>query len=273
MTSRRFWLRPKWIFGHLLCLTLVLLFVWCGFWQLRRLHQRQHRNDLIHSREAAAPTSLDDALRTGADGATYRRVDVEGRWDTDETVLVRSRALNETPGYHVLTPLVVGDEAVIVNRGFAPLGGGGNDAILDVVRPKETGTVRVRGLLRPSETRGKFGPRDVGGRLEVVNRIDVAGLQHQVDFPLVPVYLQLTGSTPPPGDLPELLPLPATDDGPHLSYAVQWFLFALVGIVGWPLLLRKTARDQAGEDEDPKDEDWGGGGAGAPATGEAALRI
>src|SRR4051812_40633082 len=41
--SNRFWLRPKWIFGHLLCLFLVLVFIWCGFWQLRRLHEKQHR--------------------------------------------------------------------------------------------------------------------------------------------------------------------------------------------------------------------------------------
>ncbi|MCU1373858.1 MAG: hypothetical protein JWO68_1144 [Actinomycetia bacterium] len=252
--STRFWLRPKWVFGHLLCLFLVLVFIWCGFWQLRRLHQKQVRNDLIHSRERAAPASLDDALRAGADGAVYRRVRVEGRWDVEDTVLVRSRSLNEEPGYHVLTPLVVGGEAVIVNRGFAPLGGGGNQAILANVRPA-SGTVRVEGLLRASETRGSFGPQDPNGRQVVVNRIDVPRLQAQVDAHLVPVYLQLTASTPAPGTYPTILPLPATDEGPHRSYAVQWFIFATVGIVGWPLLLRKTAQDLAREGDAEEDEE------------------
>jgi len=40
-TTTRFWLRPKWIVGHLLCLFLIVLFVNLGFWQLRRLHSRQ----------------------------------------------------------------------------------------------------------------------------------------------------------------------------------------------------------------------------------------
>jgi cytochrome oxidase assembly protein ShyY1 len=41
-----------------------------------------------------------------------------------------------------------------------------------------------------------------------------------------------------------VLPTPATDDGPHLSYAVQWFLFAGVGLIGWPVLLQRTGREE-----------------------------
>ncbi|MCU1487617.1 MAG: hypothetical protein JWN67_4363 [Actinomycetia bacterium] len=253
--TTRFWLRPKWIFGHLLCLLLVVVFINCGFWQLRRLHQKQHRNALIHAREEAAPASLDDALHAGPDGAVYRRVEVQGRWDAADTVLVRSRSLNEQPGFHVLTPLLVGDEAVIVNRGFAPLGGGTDEDILSNVRPKGAGTVTVEGILRASETRGSIGPQDRTGRQLVVNRVDVPRLQQQVDARLVPVYLQLTGPAPKDGTFPELLPLPATDEGPHRSYAVQWFIFATVGIVGWPLLLRKQAKDLAREGDPDDDED------------------
>jgi surfeit locus 1 family protein len=252
--STRFWLRPKWIFGHLLCLLLVVVFINCGFWQLRRLHEKQHRNALIHAREEAAPTTLDAALRGGADDAVFRRVGVEGRWDAADTVLVRSRSLEERPGYHVLTPLVVGDEAVIVNRGFTPLGGGSDEDILSNVRPRATGTVRIDGLLRASEERGSIGPKDPAGHLLVVNRIDIPRLQQQIDTPLVPVYLQLTDPPPPEGTFPQLLPLPTTDEGPHRSYAIQWFIFATVGIVGWPLLLRKQAKDLA-RGSDPDDEE------------------
>jgi surfeit locus 1 family protein len=157
----------------------------------------------------------------------------------------------------VLTPLVVGDEAVIVNRGFAPLGGGSDEDILSNVRPTARGTVEVEGILRASETRGAIGPKDRAGRQLVVNRVDVPRLQQQVEDPLVPVYLQLTAPAPKAGTFPTVLPLPATDEGPHRSYAVQWFIFATVGIVGWPLLLRKQAKDLAREgapDDESDDE-------------------
>jgi cytochrome oxidase assembly protein ShyY1 len=254
--SSRFWLRPKWVVGHILCLFLIVLFVNLGFWQLRRLHEKRVRNDLIHSREQAAPASLDDALRAGASGAVYRRVSVAGHWDAAATVLVRSRALDEAPGYAVLTPLVAGDQTVIVNRGFTQLGGGGEAAILATVRPAGDTQVRVDGILRAGETRGSFGPKDSSGHQTVVNRIDVVRLQQALGRPLAPVYLQLLSSQPPtPGGLPRPFPLPATDEGPHLSYAGQWFIFATVGAIGWPLLLRKTARDIAnGTDEFADDE-------------------
>jgi surfeit locus 1 family protein len=252
--TSRFWLRPKWIFGHVLCLVLVLVFIRCGFWQISRLHQKQDRNAIIHAREEAPVATLDEALQDGADAAEYRRVKVAGTWDIADTVLVRSRSLDERPGFHVLTPLVVGDEAVIVNRGFAPLGGGSDEDIISNLVPKTSRAV-VEGILRASETRGSFGPKDAAGKQLVVNRVDVPRLQEQVDHQLVPVYLQLTEPEPPPNTFPEVLPLPATDEGPHRSYAVQWFTFATVGIVGWPLLLRKQARDLAGEGDGDEEED------------------
>jgi cytochrome oxidase assembly protein ShyY1 len=57
----------------------------------------------------------------------------------------------------------------------------------------------------------------------------------------LPVVVQLKTSAP--GDDPSLapIPLPELGDGPHLSYAVQWFLFAAVAAVGYVLLLRREA--------------------------------
>ena len=50
------------------------------------------------------------------------------------------------------------------------------------------------------------------------------------------MYIELTGSDPAePGDFPEPIAQPALDEGPHLSYAVQWFLFSAIVVVGWVL--------------------------------------
>ena len=59
---------------------------------------------------------------------------------------------------------------------------------------------------------------------------------------LHPYYLQLTSQDPPSGDYPVMVALPAPGDGPHLGYAVQWFIFTAIAVVGYPLVLRHVSR-------------------------------
>jgi cytochrome oxidase assembly protein ShyY1 len=254
--TRRFWLRPRWLVGHVLCAALVVLFVNLGFWQLRRYDERQDRNRVIRTLIEAPVATLDDALAGGAEAAAYRRVRVTGEWVDDSTVLVRNRSLDGQSGDNVITTLEVDGRGVVVLRGFAPTGGGGLDAKLRAVQPGSSGRVTLSGVLRASEVRGSIGPKDPEtGRLDVVNRIDLARLQQQQgDIELAPVYLQLTGSTPEEKAFIREVPLPALDSGPHFSYAIQWFIFATVGAVGWPLLLRKTARSERRSSSDPDPE-------------------
>ena len=57
------------------------------------------------------------------------------------------------------------------------------------------------------------------------------------------MYVELTASDPPEAEpYPEPLTLPELTDGPHLSYAVQWFIFAAAVAVGWVLAVRKSIR-------------------------------
>ena len=49
-----------------------------------------------------------------------------------------------------------------------------------------------------------------------------------------------------------MVALPAPGDGPHLGYAVQWFIFTAIAVVGYPLVLRHVSRrpDRAAENGD-----------------------
>lgn len=249
---RPFWLRPKWVVGHVLVVALVGLFVNFGFWQLRRHDERQGRNATIEARASEAVAPLADVVDPGAplssgEDVQYRRATVTGSYDVDGEVLVRSRSLAGRPGYHIATPLVLDDDddrTVLVNRGFLPLAGGDLEAFQRSAAPPE-GDVEVSGLVFASQERDGIGPRDpVEGQLDQVARLDIDRVQAQYDGDLYPVYLQLTGSVPAQrGDYPTVLPPPVQDDGPHLSYAAQWFLFAAVGAIGWPVLLRRTSKE------------------------------
>ncbi len=251
----RFLLRPKWVVGQVLVVVVAVTFVSLGFWQLRRLDERRDRNAVIAARADATVRPVDevvgpDVALDGVDELVYRRVSATGTYDTDGEVLVRSRSLEGRPGYHVVTPLRTGaGAALMVNRGFLPLSPEDLPGARRDARPPR-GPVTVTGLLFATQERGGFGPREPArGRLSQVSRIDLARLGAQYDRDLYPVYLQLDRQRPAqPGGLPVVLPPPERGEGPHLSYAVQWFLLATVAAVGWPLLVRRAAREQAGEE-------------------------
>lgn len=241
---------PKWLAGHLLALTGVVLFVIAGFWQLSRMVEVGTANDLIESRLALPPQPLDQVLaEVGSDpGAlAYRQVSVTGTYETGEEVLLSTRAYQGRPGHHLLTPLVTGDgAAILVDRGWVPLEL--NEPPVPQAQPVATAgePVTVSGILFPPDEDSRFGPRTGEGQVDYVGSVDLERIQQQVSSDLEPVYLLAQQQQP---EQPAALPIPAAapelDDGPHLSYAVQWFLFAGVVIVGYPLLVRRTARERA----------------------------
>lgn len=261
MSRFRFALRPRWILSHLLVLAVVAILVNLGFWQLRRLDEKRDRNQVVAARAAEPVAPVDEVLDVGADAAAieaaaYRRVTAAGTYAADEEVLVRGRSLDGAPGSWVLTPLV-GDNgtAVVVNRGWIP-DSGQLERVPDTVETP-SGPVEVRGTLLTSEAREGMGARDPeAGTLTNLARVDVARLARQVDERLVPAYVLLTEQDPAPGrEAPRLLAAPSLDQGPHLSYALQWFAFATIAVVGYPLILRRAAADR---DRDRADLDVDG---------------
>jgi surfeit locus 1 family protein len=240
--------RPKWVAGHLLALVAVVVFINMGLWQLRRLAERQDFNELLTSRTTQEAQPLDAVLAEygpGQDALELRSVTATGEYDTAEEVVLLAMSYEGISGHHVLTPLELGDgRAVIVDRGWVPID-------LDTPgRPESAppeGEVEVRGVLRKTQVRGRFGPVDPEeGPLETISRVDVARLDEQTTSDLIPVYIELTAQVPPqPDDLPVIVPLPQPSEGPHRSYAVQWFLFTAVVLIGYPILLRRTAEQGA----------------------------
>ncbi len=244
----RFLGRPKWIAFTLGVILLIFVMVNLGLWQLRRLDTRKEHNAQVRERTAAAVVPIDDLIppdtpvdQTGE--VQWRNVSTTGRYDESQQVLVRNRSYNGIPGYHVLTPLVLpSGDAVIVNRGFVPLETSGDRP---EVPTAPSGVVTVNGRVRSSQTRGHFGPRDPAeGTLTEVARADLVRLQAQMPYHLLPVYVELESSQPPDARGLTPVPLPDLDEGPHLSYAVQWFCFSALAVVGWFLVVHKTARGE-----------------------------
>src|SRR5206468_2239768 len=76
-----------------------------------------------------------------------------------------------------------------------------------------------------------------------VTKVDIARIARQLPYPLLPVYLLLQRQSPAQtGQLPQRATLAPLSEGPHFSYMIQWFLFASIGIVGYPIVLRRELR-------------------------------
>ncbi len=244
---------PKWILSHLFVLVLVVAMIGAGFWQLDRLQQKKDRNALVTERQEEPVTPVqevvtaDQPVDVGAD-VRFRRASATGTYDAAEQVLVRNRSFDGAPGSWVLTPLVLDDgTALVVNRGWVPVTG---DLPVPADSAPPTGEVSVEGLLEESQSRGSFGPTDPSGEaLDTLSRVDLDRYQEQVDADLFPVWLQLEDQDPPPADRPSLLDPPELTEGPHLGYAVQWFIFSLIALVGYPLILRRRAQQGDPEEE------------------------
>ena len=229
----------------MLALAAIIGFINLGFWQLRRHDERAAVNATIEARAAEEPASLESLLdRFGEDPAQleYRSVVVRGAYSVGEEVLWQARTLQGRSGHDVLTPLTVGDRSLIVDRGWVPIDTPGPPV---AVAAPPAGEVRVVGVIRPGMARGGLGPIDPDtGRLERVSRVDIDRLQRQIDGRLFPFYVLLTDQMPAgSSELPVPQAVPETDPGPHLSYAVQWFVFSLIALIGYPVLLARTARD------------------------------
>lgn len=239
----RFARRPFWICSHLFASIVVTSFLALGLWQLDRLEQRREANDLIEER--SAETLVLDSAPT-ADGAgaelDYRAVEAEVRFLDPDFARIANRSQGGVAGEHVVAIAELADgSALAVNRGFVPLD---DPRPLD---PLPDGPTRVEGWLRATVERGLFGATD-DGTGDLLPRFDTERLSFRLGRPLPPVWLQL--ATPPGvedpsrtiGGVPEPVPLPPLDDGPHLGYAVQWFIFATLGSLFYGLLLVRRAR-------------------------------
>ena len=241
----------KWIVRHVLVAALVVVMVNLGFWQLRRLDDKKDYKALVEGRQEQPAEPVEDVLPVGAavdsgevDDVLYRSVTAEGEYRADETVVVENRTYNGASGGWVLTPLDLGDgTAVLVNRGFIGFDQEGRI----VAPPPADGAVQVEGLLFPSQERGSFGaPRSrrgptVGGG----PRGPRLASRRRSTGDLLPAYVQLVESDPPEpraaAGEPQLVPLgpPEPEEGPHLAYAVQWFIFSTIAAGGYVLLLRQ----------------------------------
>lgn len=229
----------------ILVLAAASVMIGLGVWQLDRWRQRRAINAEIQSRLAQAPVDLSEPLAGDPAGLEYRPAVVSGSFDYSQEIVLRNRSYNGAPGVHVLTPLKIAglDQAVLVDRGWVPLDRSSPEG-RTAFQP--AGPVEVRGIIRRSKPRPySFLPADPTAspgapRVDEWYWPDLERIQAQMPYPLLPVYIEQGPENPEQG-----LPIAGysldLSEGPHLGYALQWFSFAAILLIGSAALARKRA--------------------------------
>jgi len=253
--------RPAALLSHALVLGVVVVLVTLGQWQLERLDQVRTTNALLAERAVADPVELLTLVENGTvdeESAAFLRVIVTGTFRPEEEVLQRNRVQRGLQGLDVLTPLELGGGlTVLVRRGWVPTTMS-TPPVQDA--PPPAGIVTVSGILERSVAQPSFGARDADdGLLARVFHPDTQRLDRQMSGTLLPVVLRMD---PLPGatnvSLPAAPESPALDEGSHLSYAVQWHLFALLALGAYGFWWRARLR------RDPDPERYASAAAGGP---------
>lgn len=238
----------RWWKTSLLVIAAVIVMIRLGLWQLDRLDQRRAFNARVEEQLAQSALEIsEENLRADLYNMEYREAIVLGEYDHDRQVVLRNQDWQGRLGVHLLTPLIIqgSDRAIMVNRGWIPYEDfeAGKLSKFD-----ESGLVEVNGVIRRSQTKPRIGgradqiPAEGEPPLQAWNWINVGGIAGQLPYELLPVYLQ--GSPEPSRDqMPYRTQLELDlNEGSHLGYAFQWFTFALILAIGYPIYVSREEK-------------------------------
>jgi surfeit locus 1 family protein len=234
----------KWIFTTLLVLLGAALCIRLGIWQLDRLDQRRTFNAHYLSMLELSPLDLNADTDSDLTAMEYRAVTVRGTYDFDNQVALLNYYNEGVYGYHLLTPLLLaGGRAILVDRGWIPADG--NATPEGWFRYEEAAPAEIQGVMRLGVTKTPFGGRadlplaEGQTRLDFWNFANLERIGQQIPYPILPIYIQPTvdpaDTEPPIPSAPEI----EITEGPHMGYAMQWFFFASLLLIGYPFYLRK----------------------------------
>ena len=239
------------IFFAVTALALAAVFTSFGFWQLRRLAERRAQNAVLSSRRFHAPIEISAVPRDTGD-ARFRRVRVTGAYDYSRQFALTLRTRNGSPGVDIITPMTRAgsDTLVLINRGwiYAPDG-----MTADLSRWPEGDSVDAIGFVETFPAASPFAPRSPR-RPHAYRWLERSAIQQDLGRPIAPFYVVLapdseTGYAMPArraakgGEVREIPPRVeprGLDEGPHKSYAIQWFSFAAISIIGLVIFLRRA---------------------------------
>ncbi|SHJ31931.1 Cytochrome oxidase assembly protein ShyY1 [Tessaracoccus bendigoensis DSM 12906] len=230
----------RWIAMGVLVVILVITFIQLGEWQLRRLDERRDSNATVQAHEALPVQPYQEVMNREIDEADqWYRVTATGSY-TGAQFQVLYRSLDGSYGSEVVAVLATDQgQNLLVNRGFLTRQPGHPDGEMPATLE---GTVTVTGYVRRNDGDDENAATPHENQVRLINS-DAIG--KALGEEVVNGYVSLIESTPSdPGGLTPLHSPNLEDEGPHLSYAFQWFAFTAIAVIGLGVLIRADVRDR-----------------------------
>ncbi|MDY6054285.1 SURF1 family protein [Micrococcus sp.] len=245
-----------WILGFVVCILFVLLCHALAQWQWERRVEVMHQVNRVLENYDDAPVPFAEAADVFTDfhpDQEWTPVTLTGQYLADQTLVVRNRPRAGRPGYEVLVPFRTEEgTVVVVNRGWLPLGAqqGRPDAVPAPDPAAREVVVRAKAGEPALDRDAPDGQ---------IPSIDLPAVADHIGEPVATgAYGIMVSETPAAATTPQRLVEPTLDEGPHLSYAIQWYLFALMGFGVWGYSAWMRARnDRADALEGAPEEDEG----------------
>jgi len=217
------------------------LFLGLGVWQLAR---NSHKHQISAREKAAYAKPAADVSAVGVGAPEGSRAQARGTFDGAHETVLRNQIRHGNVGVDVLTPLKLADgTAVLVDRGWVHASAQSGIT----TDPPSDRVALVHGLVHDSNPLSAQDSVDhlPDGRL-AVPRVDLAAIGRTLPYKLRPVWIEAQAIDPTPtGNSPELPQPPPPDPVNHMQYALEWFAFALIPLIGWPIALRRLARQRS----------------------------
>jgi surfeit locus 1 family protein len=234
-----------------LAVVFAIIFSSLGFWQLRRLAERRAQNAMLLSRRSLAPASIGSLPRDTA-VAHFRRVKLQGAYDYSREFALTLRTRNGSPGVNIITPLRLpgSDTVLVVNRGWIYAPDGMTAELGHWREPDPTNAIGVVETFPPPNPYAPASPN----RTHSYRWLDRATLSRDLREPVAPYYVVIapdstvpygavnarSAAETPAAEAPPRIEPRALDEGPHKSYAFQWFSFAAISLIGMTIFIRRT---------------------------------
>ncbi len=225
MTFKGYRFRPK-LWAWLVTISFVVVFSKLGQWQLSRADEKNTRFEQLEQLSKEPAINI-PGNKVKLQDFQYRQVEVNGRYRPELTIFLDNKTYKGHAGYHVLTPLQIGNSQwhVMVNRGWVPMGY--DRSILPEVQTIPEDAV-ITGTVVSPEVRMLELSESVASE-KVWDRFDLELFQEKAGINVQPVMVLQQDQVD--DGLIRDWKMPDSGASKNIGYAIQWFSFAATTII------------------------------------------